>query len=71
MKKEDLIAFEKRVKQLYEEGKISKEKLLESFQGWQAYAKWANSFKLRKMLLGVFIIPSTDVNLKAQLIKTY
>ncbi len=27
---------------------ISKEKILESFQGWQAYAKWANTFKLRK-----------------------
>ena len=32
----------------YKEGKIGKEKLLESFQGWQAYAKWADSFKQRK-----------------------
>jgi len=31
----------------HKQGKISKEKLLESFQGWNAYAKWANSFKLR------------------------
>ncbi len=29
-------------------GKISKERLLASFQGWQAYAKWADSFKLRR-----------------------
>ena len=30
---------------------ISKEKLLESFQGWNAYAKWANTFKLRKVII--------------------
>ncbi len=32
----------------YKNSKISYNKLLESFQGWQAYAKWANTFKLRK-----------------------
>jgi hypothetical protein len=32
----------------YHKGKISKEELLEIFQGWNAYAKQANSFKLRK-----------------------
>ena len=31
--------------------KIPLVKLLESFQGWNAYAKWANSFKLRRDLL--------------------
>ncbi len=30
---------------------IDKEKILESYQGWQAYAKWANTFKLRKNLV--------------------
>ncbi|MFH1290008.1 MAG: hypothetical protein ABIH92_01225 [Nanoarchaeota archaeon] len=25
--------------------------LMESYQGWQAYAKWANSFNLRKKIL--------------------
>jgi len=34
----------------FKHGEISKEKILESFQGWQAYAKWANSYKLRKMV---------------------
>jgi len=42
----------------YEAGKISKEKLLESFNGWNAYAKWANSFVLKqefvKILLGFY-----------------
>jgi len=32
----------------YKNGEISKEKLLESFQGWNAYAKWANSYNLRR-----------------------
>lgn len=32
----------------FHDGKLTKEKLLESFQGWQAYARHANSLKLRK-----------------------
>jgi len=32
----------------YKNEEISKEKLLESFQGWNAYAKWANTLKLRR-----------------------
>lgn len=32
----------------YRNGLLSYEKLLESYQGWQAYARWANSYKLRK-----------------------
>ena len=29
-------------------GELNKEKMLESFNGWHAYAKWANSYKLRR-----------------------
>jgi len=32
------------------DGKLNKEKFAESFQGWQAYAKWANTFNLRKRI---------------------
>ncbi len=32
-------------------GEFSNEKLLESFQGWCAYAKWANSYNLRNRLI--------------------
>ena len=32
----------------YKGGEISKEKILESIQGWQAYAKWADTYNLRK-----------------------
>ncbi len=35
----------------YKKSKLPKEKLLESFQGWNAYAKWANSFKLRRSVV--------------------
>jgi hypothetical protein len=35
----------------YKEGKLPKEKIIGSFQGWNAYAKWANSFKLRRDVL--------------------
>jgi len=35
----------------YKSGEILKEKLLESFQGWNAYAKWANSYKLRRRVV--------------------
>jgi len=34
----------------YKNGEISRKKLLESFQGWNAYAKWANSLKLRRKM---------------------
>ena len=32
----------------YKKAEMSKEDIIESFQGWNAYAKWANSFNLRK-----------------------
>ena len=32
----------------YKSGKINKGKMLESFQGWNAYAKWADTLELRK-----------------------
>lgn len=35
----------------YKKGEIPKEKLIEIFQGWNAYAKWANSLKLRKSVV--------------------
>ncbi len=32
----------------YKNGKLGKEKILESFQGWNAYAKWSDSLELRR-----------------------
>ena len=33
---------------IFHKGGLTKKEILESFQGWNAYGKWANSFKLRK-----------------------
>ena len=35
----------------YRKGDIAKDKLLESFQGWNAYAKWANSLGVRRKVV--------------------
>lgn len=35
----------------YKEGEISKEKILETFQGWNAYAKWADSYGVRRNIV--------------------
>ncbi|MFQ5531759.1 MAG: RNA-directed DNA polymerase [Candidatus Nanoarchaeia archaeon] len=35
---------------LFKENKISNDKFLEIFQGWNAHVKWADSFNLRKGL---------------------
>ena len=35
----------------FRNGEISKEIILEIFQGWNAYAKWADSFKLRRRIV--------------------
>jgi len=35
----------------YKNDEISKTKMLGSFQGWNAYAKWADSFKLRRRVI--------------------
>ena len=43
----------KRKIERYFNGEISRDKILESFQGWNAYAKWANSYKLRNKLFRI------------------
>ena len=35
----------------YKQGELFKEKLLESFQGWNAYAKWADTLNLRRKIV--------------------
>ena len=37
----------------YRKNEIPKEKLLESYQGWKAYAKWADTYKLRNKLFNM------------------
>ena len=35
----------------YKKCEITKEKVMERFHGWNAYAKWASSFKLRRSII--------------------
>ncbi len=37
--------------ELCKSGELSLDELISSFQGWQAYAKWANTYKLRKEIV--------------------
>jgi len=52
-----------RIKQ-FKNQEISYEKLLESFNGWNAYSKWANCYKLRKDILNKIFITTTPQPLK-------
>ena len=47
---------------------MSQDKLLESFQGWNAYASWANTYKLRLELLRNYSNSSTTNILNSPLI---
>jgi len=35
----------------FADGEVNKEKTAEIFQGWNAYAKWADSYNLRLKIL--------------------
>ena len=43
----------------FHEGKISPEKIFEIFQGWSAYAKWGDSYKLKKKLANKIFFSET------------
>jgi hypothetical protein len=44
LRKRNIRKIEQKIK-AYSQGKISFSEIKESFQGWQAYARWANSYK--------------------------
>ena len=49
--------FEKKfgiMKELYEKGKIDREKVIEKFEGWLAYNSNGNTFKYRKRITSIF-----------------
>ena len=50
VRKRNIRKMKRRIENLKND-KISYWQLMESFQGWQAYVKWANSFNLRKEFL--------------------
>jgi len=45
LRKRNIKKMQEKIKQ-HTDGKITKNKLYEIYQGWMAYAKWANTFKL-------------------------
>ncbi len=47
LRKRNIRNMERKI-EICKKGLISNNKLMESFQGWKAYAKWANSYKLRE-----------------------
>ncbi|MCD6477207.1 MAG: RNA-directed DNA polymerase [Candidatus Aenigmarchaeota archaeon] len=49
LRKRNIRKMLSRIKQ-YKNSEISHDKILEIYQGWQAYAKWANTYKLRRKI---------------------
>ena len=54
LRKRNIRSIKRRIS-LFKEGVISEEKFNEMFQGWNAYAKWANSYNLKKKLIKILI----------------
>jgi RNA-directed DNA polymerase len=50
LRKRNIKNIESKIREFRNE-EISKEKILESFQGWNAYAKWGNTFRLRRKIV--------------------
>ncbi len=49
LRKRNIRKMERKVN-LFFKDEMSYKQIMESFQGWQAYAKWANTIKLRRRL---------------------
>ena len=45
---------------IYKDELICREKMMEIFQGWNAYAKWANAYGLRKCVVSKINIINLD-----------
>ena len=50
LRKRNIKNMERKIK-LFNTGEIDSKKFCEIFQGWQAYAKWANSYKLTNKII--------------------
>ncbi len=46
---------------LFEEGKLSYKEIMESFNGWNAYAKWGNTLKVRRDILKKIQVAKKEV----------
>lgn len=50
IRKRNIKKMQNKIKK-YKQNKLTKEQILDSFQGWRAYAIWANTYKLRKKIV--------------------
>ena len=50
LRKRNIRSMRRKV-ELFKQGKLDQDAIRDSFQGWQAYAKWANTYKLRTNIL--------------------
>jgi hypothetical protein len=50
LRKRNIKSMEKKIN-FYNQGKIAPDKFFESFEGWNAYAKWSNYYNLKKTLI--------------------
>lgn len=49
LRKRNILAMKRKIR-AYNKGEGNFENLFESYQGWQAYAKWGNTYKLREKM---------------------
>ena len=47
---------------LFRKGELSYFKIVEIYQGWQAYARWADSYKIRKRIIKEILMVHYDTN---------
>lgn len=49
LRKRNIRAMRRKL-ELFKQGELDEDAMWDSFQGWQAYAKWANTYRLRHKL---------------------
>ena len=74
MRKNNIQKFERklnRLRNLYQQNEIDREKIIEKFEGWLAYTKHANTYKYRKKLTSKFnqYFPPEQTNKKINIKK--
>lgn len=62
LRKRNIKKMEHKIR-LFNEGKINYEKFVDSFQGWEVYANWANTHNLSKKILSEITFSSEFKNL--------
>ena len=59
LRKRNIKSIQTKIREL-RENKITFEKFIESFQGWNSYTKWSNSYNLSSRLIKSLVISDID-----------